>query len=760
MQTATESPVGQPLDRTDGVAKVTGRATYAADAPIRNAVFAAPVSSTIAKGAIAGIDSSAAEAAPGVILIITSRNMPKSVNGKGTAGEARPPLSDDLIHYAGQYVAVVVAETPEQARHAATLVKVAYRAEDPVINMEDRRARLRPEPKSQNGQLRIKRGDVDQALTAPGLTILKQTYSTPVETHNPMEMGSTTAIWEAEDRLTVWDATQGVSNMHTSLAGIFGLKPENVRLLCPFVGGGFGCKGAGWTHTVLAVAAAKLTKRPVKLMLSREQMFTGMGHRPTTKQEMTLAADRAGKLVAIRHACTVHGSKIGTFVEPAGATTSPVLYQTPNLDVSHVIPEVDVAPPTFMRAPGETPGTFALESAMDELSYALGIDPIELRVINHADVDPESGMPWSMKHLKECYRIGAEKFGWSRRDPKPGSMRARDGRLVGWGMATALYPARKFPGSARVRLSVDARGMLKAVAAAASQDLGTGTWTIGAQIIGAALGMPMDQVSFEIGDSDLPPSGVSGGSTTAASIAQALNDAADSLKRQLIELADSQVDPPFSGLAPGEVTIRGSRLVSIGNPSHSVDLVSLIRGSGKPYIEGTATPPGRNGQLRPATAKPEGQDYAANARKYAFHSFGAHFVEVTIDDLVPMVQVTRMVSVMDVGKVVNPKTTASQIIGGATMGIGQALFEDTRYDQRTARPMTSNLADYAVCVNSDIHQMEPYWMDIPDLKFNPVGCRGVGEIGITGAAAAVANAVYHATGRRVRDLPITPDKLL
>jgi xanthine dehydrogenase YagR molybdenum-binding subunit len=414
-----------------------------------------------------------------------------------------------------------------------------------------------------------------------------------------------------------------------------------------------------------------------------------------------------------------------------------------------------------MRAPGETPGTFALESALDELAVALKMDPVALRVANHTDVNPDTGQPWSTNHLKECYRLGAEKFGWGRRTSEPGSMRASDGRLLGWGMATAAYPAMRFPGMARIRLMADPRGGLRAVGAAASQDLGTGTWTIGAQITAEVVGLPIERVRFEIGDSDLPPSGVSGGSTTAASIAHALSEAGQALRATLLQMANADPGAPLAGLLPHQVALRGERLAALDDPRRFVDVAALVTRGGKPFIEGTTAQPGPNLRIETRSQDRSGEeDYAANMRKYAFHSFGAHFVEVAIDDVVPLARVTRVVSVVDVGRVVNPKTAASQIIGGVIMGIGMALMEQTHYDPRTARPMTANLADYPVPVNPDIHVIEPYFIDIPDTRFNAIGCRGVGEIGITGVAAAVANAVYHATGRRVRSLPITPDKLI
>jgi xanthine dehydrogenase YagR molybdenum-binding subunit len=398
---------------------------------------------------------------------------------------------------------------------------------------------------------------------------------------------------------------------------------------------------------------------------------------------------------------------------------------------------------------------------MDELAYQLDMDPLQVRLANYAEKHPQTGQPWSSKHLRECYQLGSQKFNWAARNPKPGSMRAPDGRFMGWGMATAAYPAMMFPGSARIRIMSDGHDGVQAIGAAATQDLGTGTWTIGQQITASQTGLPLEKVRFDLGDSNLPASGVSGGSATAASITMALNGAARSLRAELLKIAAADPNSPLAGLAPNQVSLQGKKLVSNTDNSRALDINALLVKSGRPYIEGSSAQAGND---HPSKVKSQGEsdseDYEANQKTYAFHSFGAHFVQVVIDEPVPLVRVTRVVSVMDVGKIINPKTTASQVIGGVTMGIGAALMEETLYDPISGRPVTDNLADYAVCVNPDIHSIETYFTDVPDVHFNALGCRGVGEIGITGVAAAVANAVYHATGKRIRELPITPDKLI
>jgi xanthine dehydrogenase YagR molybdenum-binding subunit len=747
--------VGKAADRVDGRAKVTGRATYAADAPVQGVAYAQIVQTTIAKGTVKSIDDTDAKSLPGVLAIITPGNMPKIKSGKGGPPERRLPLSDMKVHHAGQHLAVVVADTPERAAHAASMLKIEYEAEPPVTSMDDAGA-VEEKPNSQMGEpTQYQRGDVERALAGEGLKVIRATYQMPVESHNPMEMSATVAAWDGDERLTVWDSTQHVVGRQESLASTLGLKQQNVRVLCLYVGGAFGCKGVPWPHAVLAAVAAKMVGRPVKLMLTRPQMFTSCGHRPEVRQAMTLAAAADGKLVAIRHDTTMHGSTIGDFVEPSGTRSSYVLYETPNLQVTHTVRRVNVATPTYMRAPGETPGTYALECAMDELAVALKMDPVQLRLVNYAERHPSTNKPWSTKNLKEIYRLGAEKFGWNTRNPATGGMRSKDGKLIGWGMATASYPARKFPGSARIRLMKDSDGGLRATGAAATHDLGTGAYTVCTQMTADQVGLPAERVAFELGDTNLPPSGVSGGSTTTASVATALGDAGLALRANLLKLANDDKNSPLAELGPEQVVLRGNRLVAKGEASRSVDIVPLIAKSGRAYVEGASV----DAEAIKKTQKPGGSN-TQPAVDFAFHSFGAHFVEVTVDHPVPTIRVRRVVSVMDVGRVVNPKTAGSQVIGGVVMGIGMALFEGTHYDTSTGRPINDNLADYAVCVNPDIESLEPYFVGEPDLHSNPVGCRGIGEIGITGVAAAVANAIYHATGKRVRDLPITPDKLL
>jgi xanthine dehydrogenase YagR molybdenum-binding subunit len=742
------APVGEPRDRVDGRAKVTGRAIYAAEAPVRNAVHAVLVQSAIARGEITAMDATAAERSPGVLAVMTPKNMPKLeyVDAKFHA-EKRLPLGDLKIYYAGQHIAVVVADTLERALYASTLLQVSYREEPPVLGLDDPAAKIEWPNGEADGPLQFEKGDVDAALGGAGVVIVKQTYSTPIETHNPMEMSATVAYWEA-GKLTVWDSTQAVVNRQKALAAVFGLKPDQVRVLCPFVGGAFGCKGDQWPHTFLAAAAARAVGKPVKLMLTRRQMFTGCGHRPVTEQTITLGADGKGRLVALRHESKSDDSEVGKHIEPCGAGSSAIMYATPNLAYTHRVSRTNIASATFMRAPGENPGTYALESAMDELAIALKMDPVKLRLVNYADRAPHNGLPFSTSNVKECYRLGAEKFGWFRRNPAPGSMRAPDGSRMGWGMATATYPAHRFPNQARIRLMLDRDGGVRAIGAAATQDLGTGAYTVCSQMTAMLVGLPFERVKFELGDTNLPPGGVSGGSATTAGLGQALSEAAGKLREAMLKRAQENSASPLTGLTPDQVVFQGGRIVAANDPSRGVELSAVLKG-GPAYIEGLNE------------ANPAGADnLPAKQKAYTFQSFGAHFVEVAVDERLPIVRVKRVVSVMDVGRVINPKTAGSQVQGAVIMGMGQALLEETHYDPRTGRVVNDNLADYVVCVNPDVRSIETYFVGEPDLLFNAIGCRGVGEIGITGIAAAIANAVYHATGRRVRDLPITVEKLM
>jgi xanthine dehydrogenase YagR molybdenum-binding subunit len=731
--------VGTPVDRVEARLKVTGAARYTADYTAEHLAYGVPVVTTVAKGKIAGINTKIAERAPGVIAVITRENSPRlqrTTNDFGSwtkLGEARVLFEDHEVHYAGQYLALVVAETLEQATAAAPLVEVQYDEQTPALDTQDAMDTLF-EPKESFGPVRLVRGEAATASEKPAHRI-DQTYTTPIEHHNPMEPSAAVAVWKGGE-LTLYDATQWVMGARNCVADMLAMDRERVRIISEFVGGGFGCKGFIWPHEALAAIAAKQVGRPVKVALSRQQMFTGCGHRPETRQHVVLSADPQGKLLAIRHDTVTQTSPVEDFTELCGVTTG-FLYACPNIEVTHKLVRLNIATPTPMRAPGESPGLFATESAMDELSYLVRIDPVELRLRNYAETDPEKNLPFSSKHLRECYEMGRDRIGWKDRSAKPRSMREGP-YLIGYGMATSTYPGYRFPGAAVVRLRDDGT----AEVGSATQDIGTGTYTTMAQMAADTLGLPMEKIRSELGDSRLPPAPVSGGSMTTASVMPAVKAAAEAALKKLVQSAIKSEKSPFYGRSAKDVTAAGGQ-VRTKDGKVSQSYAEVLRTSNIAQVEGEArVEPGEEQQ------------------KYSFHSFGAHFVRVRVDSELGVVRVERIVSIFDIGRVINPKTARSQALGGIIQGIGMALLEHTVYDRRNGRVVTDNLADYLVPVNADIAQIEPIFLDIPDPVINSVGARGAGEIPITGVAPAIANAVYHATGIRVRDLPITVEKLI
>jgi xanthine dehydrogenase YagR molybdenum-binding subunit len=738
------SAVGGSASRKDGRLKVTGRAAYAADHPIAGVAHAVAIQSTVASGRITTIDSSRAEKAPGVLAVIHHGNAPtlhrpdNDFMSATKPGEARVVFEDDRVHYAGQYVAVLVAETLEQARYAVELVQISYAVEDPLIETDAALATLYLPEDFFGEKLTTRRGDPEGALARAAVTH-EASYTTPIEHHNPMEPSASMAVWKG-DELTLYETTQWVAGARKTVAQTLGMAEDKIHIVSPFIGGGFGCKGFVWPHSVLSAIAARKVNRPVKLNLTRKQMFSACGHRSETRQHVRLGAAPDGRLVAIDHDTVVQTSTIDEFVEACG-NTSRFLYSCPNVGVRHRAVRVNIATPTPMRAPGENPGLFALESALDELAYKLNMDPVELRIVNHADVNEQTGKPWSSKYLKECYRMAAERFGWARRAPRPRSM--RDGNvLVGWGMATATYPGIRSPGAAKVRLLQD--GSVEVISA--TQDMGGGTYTTMAQIVADVMGVAIERIRTALGDSLLPPAPVSGGSMTTASILPAIRKAAQDALNKLLELSVTSSASPFTNRRRDEIVAEGGRVFPKGtDPSSGLAYEEVLKRTNQPAIEGDGyTGPG-----------PERE-------KYAFQSFGAQFVEVRVDTEIAKVQVSRVVSAFDVGRIVNPKTARSQGYSGVIMGIGMALMEHTVYDSRDGSIVTSNLADYAIPVNADTRSIEILFIDKPDpvIDSDGLGARGVGEITVTGVAPAIANALYHATGRRIRDLPITPDKLL
>ncbi|WP_224250090.1 xanthine dehydrogenase family protein molybdopterin-binding subunit [Hyalangium gracile] len=729
-----DKSVGKPLDRVDGRLKVTGGAKYSAEFPLQGLAHAVLVTSTIANGTITRMDTTAAEKAPGVLAVLSPEKPPKLATD---SSKKQTPV-DKVVHalqtrrvdYQHQPVALVVADTFERATHAAALVKVQYRADKPKANMKAAKAQAY---KPANILGRPADHDHGKASEEKPDAEIDATYVTPYEHHNPMEPHATIAHWEGE-RLTVYDSTQGVFGTRARLAALLGLPPENVRVISKFVGGGFGSKGSVWSHTLLAALAAKAVSRPVKLVLRRDQMYGPVGYRPETEQRVQLQARKDGKLLLVRHESTSSTSTFDEFTEPCGMQTR-MLYDSERIITSHRLVRLTMGTPTFTRAPGESSGTFALESALDELAYKLGMDPVELRLKNHADKDPESGKPWSSKSLKECYRVGAEKFGWARRNPVPGSM--KDGRtLIGWGMATATYPARQMKATAKATLMPD--GTVRVVAG--SQDIGTGTYTVMTQIAADALGLPPDKVRFDLGDTQMPETPVSGGSWTASSVGSAVKRVSLALRDKAIALAVADTASPLRGSDPKQVQVENGELVS-GAKKESY--AALLKRQKLPSLEAqeTAGPGPQSGQ-------------------YSMHSFGAQFAEVRVDPDFGTVRVSRWVGAYGAGTILNAKTARNQMMGGIIMGIGMALMEESVVDTRTGRFITQDLADYHVPVNPDIPDIDVTFVPENDPYVNDIGAKGIGEIGITGVAAAIANAVYHATGKRIRALPLTLDKLL
>lgn len=733
--------IGAPLDRTDGIAKVTGAARYAAEHPLPGLAYAVLVTSTIPKGRIAGFDAAAAREVPGVLAIMTHENAPK-LPDPTKSGKLQPPigrvlslLQYDAVHYNNEPIAVVIAETFEAAREAGARLKVRYEtAEDAVLDFDAAQESLHP-PKSVLGEPSdTRRGDALAGMLEGAVTV-NQTYGTPFEHHNPMEPHATTAHWEG-DSLTLYDSTQYIHGVRRIVAQTLGLAPDKLRVLCPYIGGGFGCKGSVWSHVVLAAMAARMAGRPVKLVLDRVQLFGPVGARPVTQQRMALAADAGGRLIASRHDVIAATSMLEDWIEPSALITR-MLYDCPNQETSHRLASMDIGTPTFMRAPGEATGSFVLESAMDELAVALKMDPIALRLTNHADRDPGKNLPWSSKSLRECYRIGAERFGWSRRRPEPGSMRDGDW-LIGWGMATATYPTNRSAATASARLNADG----SAAVCSGSQDLGTGTYTVMTQIAADTLGLPADRVHFDLGDTRYPEAPVSGGSTTVASVGSAVRAACEAVKMKLFGIAVADAASPLAGALASDLLLEDGWLLHKNDDARRDAVGEIVARHGKPIAAEASAAPG------------------AEKDSYSMHAFGAVFAEVRVHAATRELRVPRITGAYGVGRLINAKTGRSQLLGGIVWGLGMALLEESYLDRETGRIANDNLAEYHVPVNADIGDIDVIVVDEEDPHVNPLGAKGVGEIGITGVAGAIANAVHHATGIRVRELPITLDKLL
>jgi xanthine dehydrogenase YagR molybdenum-binding subunit len=722
--------IGDPLPRVDGRAKVTGAAKYSAEFAIPNLAYASLVMSTIPSGRVSRMDTSQAERAPGVLAVITPANAIRLADPE----RRLTILQDDRVFYQNQPIALVIAESFEQAQHGASLVRQHY--EPGPAKLDFQAGFPSSYPSTHNGEPGDQAwGDVDAGLASAAVKV-DALYTTPIHHHNPMEPHATIARWDGS-HLMLYDATQHISGVQETAAKTFGIPKENVHVTSLFVGGGFGCKGQVWSHVMLTALAAKQVKRPVKLVLERPQMFGPVGARPRTHQRVMLGATSDGKLTAIRHDVHTNTSLLEDYLESAAFPTR-VMYACPNISTQSRLVQLNLGTPTYMRAPGVATGTYAIEVAMDELAYALKLDPLELRLRNYADVDPHTQKPFTEKRLRECYDRAAAQFGWSRRNHEPRSM--RDGhQLIGWGMATETYPGKNLPASALVRFQPNGRVLV----ASGTQEIGTGNYTIMTQVTADVLKLSPALIDARLGDTGLPEAPISAGSMSTASITPAIKEAAEQARQKLINLAVADGMSPLHGARPEDVDFQNGNLLLKSDPGKAESFVEILKRNGNQPLEAKAD------------AKPQ-----LDPQKAPCHSFGAIFAEVAVDADFGMTRVRRVVAVYDVGRIINHQTARSQFIGGIVWGISLALYEETNVDWRYGRITNANLADYHVPVNADIPDIEASALDIPDYQLDSLGARGVGEIGITGTGAAIANAIFHATGKRIRDLPITPDKLL
>ncbi|MGV3587724.1 MAG: xanthine dehydrogenase family protein molybdopterin-binding subunit [Adhaeribacter sp.] len=742
MSNTTTNYIGKPASRVDGRAKVTGEAKYAAEFPAPGLTYGVVVSSAVAKGTITKIDTAAALSLPGVLQVFTHQNRPglawfdkKYQDEDAPPGTPFRPLYDEKILFSQQPIALVVADNFEVARYAASLVEITYETEPHITSIKNRIHEAYT-PKEYKSAEPSPRGDAQKGLAQTEVTHEAE-YSHPSEHHNPMEMHASTVMVAEDGKLTVYDKTQGVQNSQNYITQVFGLAKEQVQVISPFVGGAFGSGLRPQYQLFLAVMAALELKRSVRVMLTRQQMFS-FGHRPATIQHLVLGSTNQGALTAVVHEGFAETSRFEDYTENL-VNWSAMLYKCDNVQLAHKLIQMDAYTPLDMRAPGGVTGLYALECALDELAYKLGRDPLELRLTNYTDVDLSKDNPFSSKELKACYQQGAEKFGWAKRNLQPRSM--REGKtLIGYGLATGAWEVKQQKSSAKAVLSPD--GQLKVTSATA--DIGTGTYTIMTQIAAETLGLPLADVTFKLGDTSLPEAPLEGGSWTAASVGSAVKAACEGIQEKLLAHIRNLKEGPLAGVQKlEEVLFADGKIILKSNPAQHMLLPEVMRLAGENFIEATVT------------TKPE-----LRQKKYSMFSHSAVFVEVHVDEDFGTIRVTRVVSAIAGGRIINPKTARSQIIGGIVWGIGMALEEESVMDQPYGRFINHDLAEYHVPVNADIHDLEVIFVEEHDDIVNPLGVKGLGEIGIVGTAAAIANAVYHATGKRVRDLPITLDKLL
>jgi xanthine dehydrogenase YagR molybdenum-binding subunit len=734
------SSIGQPLTRRDGVLKVTGGARYAADNHPPGMLYAVLAVSSVARGRVRFLDVPAAKAHPGVVEVMTPANKPalaEDPDAKTNVFMFRMELlQNDLVRYANQPIAVVIAETLEAATEGAALLSPRYDAEPARVGLDDGEHFIPPSVGIGN-PAETHHGDVAAGL-ATAVRRIDATYETPAQYHNAIEPHAIVAAWDG-DSLSIDTPSQGLAMAVGRVAGLFGLPPENIHIRSPFLGGGFGSKGFIAGPQVLGIMAARLVGKPVKLVLRREQMFGPVGHRASTRQTVRLGTDRDGMLLAIGHHTKTASSTFDDFFEPA-SDVSHTLYASPAIATSHEAVRLDTGTPLFMRAPGEATGSIALESAIDEMAQACGMDPLAFRLKNYAEVEPISGKPFSSKALRDCYAQGAKRFGWARRPLPPRQMRDDAGLLVGWGMGTATFPAIMFQAQARAVIRHDGTSVMEIGA----HDMGQGAWTALAQIAADGLGLELDQVDFRSGTSDLPDAGIAGGSSHTATAGMAIHGAGADVIAKLADLATGDERSPLFGAANAGVVARGGRLFRRDDESRSESYADILVRAGRAEIEGRGS----------SAADPTTQS------NYAMHAHGAVFAEVKVDPELGQIRVTRLVGAFAAGRVINPRLVRSQYYGGMIWGVSFALHEHAVMDPRSGRTMNANLGEYHVPVNADVPSLEAILVEENDPYVNALGVKGVGEIGITGTSGAIANAVWHATGVRVRQFPITLDRLI
>ena len=727
-------------DRVDGIDKVTGKATYSAEHKLPGMTYAVFVCSTIAHGTIKNMSIAKAKNAPGVLDVIYYQNCPpvpgynpyaKDPAKKGYEWWGLKVFADNKVVSNGQPIAMVIADTIERAVHAASLVKTTYTAEPFDADFE----KLKTDNSKLKNMNNYKRGDADVYKNAE--FFVEGEFTVPYETHNPMELQATIAVWDGDDKLTVYDKSQGPKSTQSALAGCFNLDQKNVRVITENVGGAFGSALRSWPNVPAACIAAKKLKRPVKLVLTREQMFTMVGYRPYAWQHIAIGAGKDGKLTGIMHHAISNTSKYEDFGEGI-VNASQFMYACPNVNTTYKLLPLNINTPTWMRGPGPATGCVALECALDELAYKLNIDPIELRMINHTDVNPVNNLPWSSKFLKECYQLGKEKIGWQNRPMVPGSLK-ENGMLVGYGMAVGVFGAGRGQASVKGILKSDGTLLLQS----AVSDMGPGTSTAMVKIGAELMGIPQGKVAFELGDTDLPPGPTQGGSGSTSAVGTAITAVCNEMKKRLAELAIEHVST-FKNLNAEAVDYSDGEIFIKADRTKKISFTDLLKQAGKPLIE----------------IIKDAERLSAEARKFAMNSFSVHFVKLHVNPVTAVIQLKHIVSTADAGKIIAYNPARSQMVGGAVGGVGMALTEETLIDPRYGRYINSNFADYHVPVHADIPAIDVLFADQPDYIINPMGSKGIGEIALVGVAPAIANAVFNATGKRIRELPITPDKLL